>query len=76
MAFLSPDGEKLTLVLINTDSARCEVALGFSGFSVGKTEIYRTTDGTTEKFAAIGSLGPGITCLEPRIRVDGGGLRR
>jgi glucuronoarabinoxylan endo-1,4-beta-xylanase len=66
-AFLSPNGEKLTLVLINTGGARCEVTLGISGFPVDKTEIYRTTDGTQEKFAAVGSLGSGnMLVLNPR----------
>jgi hypothetical protein len=41
--------------------------LGISGFPVDKTEIYRTTDGTQEKFAAVGSLGSGnMLVLNPR----------
>jgi len=62
-AFLAPDGEKLTLVLINTGYKQCEVTLGFSEFPVGATEVYRTTDGMDEKFVAIGGLGPGNTLV-------------
>lgn len=66
-AFLAPDGEKLTLVLINTGGKQCEVTMVINGFPAGVTEIYRTTDGTDEKFEPIGSLGPENTLvLNPR----------
>ena len=37
--------------------------MGFGEFPVGATEVYRTTDRTDEKFAAIGGLGPGNTLV-------------
>jgi glucuronoarabinoxylan endo-1,4-beta-xylanase len=54
-AFISPDNQKLTIVLINI-SADTDITLNFSlkGFSIAKGEVYRSSK--TEKCVHIGSI--------------------
>jgi O-glycosyl hydrolase len=58
-AYISPDSQKLTIVLLNT-TADTDITLNFSlkGFSISKGEIYRSSQ--TEKCVPVGSFdGPG-----------------
>jgi glucuronoarabinoxylan endo-1,4-beta-xylanase len=54
-AFLSPDGTQLTLVLINTDGADHQVTIAPGTFAGTTSAVYRSS-GTTERYAAVGSL--------------------
>lgn len=54
-AFLSPDGTRLTLVLINTDGADHQVTIAPRAFTGATSAVYRSS-GTTERHAAIGPL--------------------
>ena len=54
-AFLSPDGTQLTLVVINTDGADHQVAIDPGTFAGATSNVFRSS-GTTERYAAVGSL--------------------
>lgn len=54
-AFLSPDGARLTLVLVNTDGADHQVTIAPGSFTAPTSAVYRSS-GTTERFAAVGPL--------------------
>jgi glucuronoarabinoxylan endo-1,4-beta-xylanase len=54
-AFLSPDGTKLTLVVLNTDSADHQVTIDPGAFAGATSAVYRSS-GTDERFAALGQL--------------------
>ena len=41
-AFLSPAGDRLTAILLNTGKVPADVRIDFGGFQVAKSEIYRT----------------------------------
>ena len=57
-AFVSPDGQSVTLVLLNTDSAEHTVTLDPGAFAFGTSAIYRTS-GTDERTAPLGPLPAG-----------------
>lgn len=65
-AFLSPDGSRLVVVLINTNaSASSAMTLNFGAFNSGKSSVYQTagtnTYAGTNTFLSLGSLvGPQI----------------
>jgi glucuronoarabinoxylan endo-1,4-beta-xylanase len=64
-AFIAPDGNTVTVVLINADAAAHTVALATGAFSFVSSALYRTT-GAAEQTAAIGALGAGGTVtLQP-----------
>jgi len=54
-AFLSPDEQSATVVLINTDAAPHAVTLDPGAFAFASSAVYRTS-GTDERTAAIGAL--------------------
>jgi glucuronoarabinoxylan endo-1,4-beta-xylanase len=54
-AFLSPDGTKLTVVLLNTDGADHQVTLAPGSFAGATSAIFRSS-GTAERYAALGPL--------------------
>jgi glucuronoarabinoxylan endo-1,4-beta-xylanase len=56
-AFSSPDGQSLTLVLLNTDVLEHTVTVDAGGFAYGTSAIYRTS-GTDERTAPLGALPP------------------
>lgn len=68
-AFVSPDGRRLTAVLLNTSpAAPAAVRLDLHGFSAGRggTHVYRTVFGGAEHFADRGPLpGNRILTLPP-----------
>ncbi|MFW6386924.1 MAG: dockerin type I domain-containing protein [Bacillota bacterium] len=57
-AYISPDGESMTVVLLNTGQYDEVVYLNPDSFNIGGSEVYRT-DWEDEKTADIGSLGDG-----------------
>jgi len=56
-AYLAPDGNQLTLVIINTEHSTVDLALDLGAFTVGDSAVYQTAGG--DKFAYAGSLGTG-----------------
>jgi glucuronoarabinoxylan endo-1,4-beta-xylanase len=54
-AFLSPDGTKLTLVLLNTDGADHQVTIAPGSFAGATSAVFRSS-GTAERYAALGAL--------------------
>jgi O-glycosyl hydrolase len=54
-AFLSPDGTRLTLVVINTDGSDHQVAIDQGTFT-GRTSTVFRSSGMTERYAEVGSL--------------------
>ncbi|HLK88932.1 MAG TPA: glycoside hydrolase family 30 beta sandwich domain-containing protein, partial [Polyangia bacterium] len=54
-AFLSPDGTRLTLVLVNTSANEYQVAVDPGSFAGTTSNVYRSS-GMTERFAALGPL--------------------
>ena len=57
-AFASPDGQSVTVVLLNTDSAEHTVTLDSGPFAFGTSAVYRTS-GTDERTAPLGALPEG-----------------
>jgi O-glycosyl hydrolase len=57
-AFASPDGQSVTLVLLNIDSAEHTVTLDPGSFTFGTSAVYRTS-GTDERTALLGPLPAG-----------------
>jgi glucuronoarabinoxylan endo-1,4-beta-xylanase len=57
-AFMSPDGQSVTLVLLNVDSAEHTVTLDPGAFAFGTSAVYRTS-GTDERTAPLGPLPAG-----------------
>ena len=57
-AFVSPDGQSATLVLLNTDTAEHTVTLDPGTFAFGTSQVYRTS-GTDERTAPLGPLPTG-----------------
>jgi len=57
-AFMSPDGQSVTLVLLNTDTAEHLVTLDPGAFAFSTSAIYRTS-GTDERTAPLGPLPAG-----------------
>jgi len=57
-AFASPDGQSVTLVLLNTDSIEHTVTLDPGAFTFGTSQVYRTS-GTAERTAPLGPLAAG-----------------
>ncbi len=57
-AFMSPDGQSVTLVLLNTDTAEHTVTLDPGAFAFGTSAVYRTS-GTDERTAPLGPLAAG-----------------
>ncbi len=57
-AFASPDGQSVTLVVLNTDSAEHTVTLDPGTFAFGTSAVYRTS-GTDERTAPLGPLPAG-----------------
>ncbi|MDQ2087754.1 dockerin type I domain-containing protein [Herbivorax sp. ANBcel31] len=62
-AYICPDEESMSVVLLNTSSSSETVALDFDGFLASDSEVYRTSD--DEKTEFIGSLGEGNTVYLP-----------
>ena len=62
-AYISPDNQSISVVLLNTSSSSETVALDVNGFTASNSEIYRTSD--DEKAEFIGSLSGGNTVLLP-----------
>jgi glucuronoarabinoxylan endo-1,4-beta-xylanase len=62
-AYISPDNQSISVVLLNTSSSSETVALDFNGFTASNSEIYRTSE--DEKAEFIGSLSGGNTVLLP-----------
>lgn len=62
-AYISPDNQTISVVLLNTSSSSETVALNLNDFSISNSEIYRTSE--NEKTEFIGSLGSGNTVLLP-----------
>jgi glucuronoarabinoxylan endo-1,4-beta-xylanase len=54
-AFLSPDGTRLTLVLVNTSSSDYQVTIAPGTFAGTTSNVYRSS-GMTERYAALGPL--------------------
>ncbi len=63
-AFMSPDGQSATVVLLNTDDAEHSVTIDPGTFTFGTSAIYRTS-GTDERTAAVGPLTDGATLDMP-----------
>jgi O-glycosyl hydrolase len=63
-AFAAPDGQRVTVVLINTDDHAHDVTLDGGSFSFGTSTIYRTS-GTSERTAEVGPLTDGTTVSMP-----------
>jgi glucuronoarabinoxylan endo-1,4-beta-xylanase len=63
-AFVSPDGQSLTIVLLNADSTAHDVAIDMGGFAFTTSAVYRTS-GTDERTAAIGPLPDGGQVMMP-----------
>ncbi len=57
-AFLSPDGTKLTLVLLNTDGADHQVTIAPGAFAGATSAVFRSS-GTAERYAALGPVDAG-----------------
>jgi glucuronoarabinoxylan endo-1,4-beta-xylanase len=57
-AFASPDGQSLTVVLINTDLDPHAITVDSGGFAFGTSAFYRTS-GSDERTAALGPLPTG-----------------
>jgi O-glycosyl hydrolase len=43
-AYISPDGDKMSVVIINTAKSEISLETSFKGFSVSKGEVYRTSE--------------------------------
>jgi glucuronoarabinoxylan endo-1,4-beta-xylanase len=54
-AFLSPDGTKLTVVLLNTDGVDHQVTIAPGSFAGATSAIFRSS-GTAERYVALGPL--------------------
>jgi glucuronoarabinoxylan endo-1,4-beta-xylanase len=68
-AFLSPTGDRLTVVLLNIGPTRVDSRLDPGGFSVKSTAVYRTTyrPGKSEVWVDLGSVpATGVVPLPPR----------
>jgi glucuronoarabinoxylan endo-1,4-beta-xylanase len=57
-AFGSPDGQSVTVVLLNTDTEPHAITVDGGGFAFGTSAVYRTS-GTDERTAALGALPAG-----------------
>lgn len=65
-AFKSPDNDKLSIILTNTQYQNTNVKLDLSGFSYGYSEVYRTNyQGSDERVKNIGSLSGDMTVSLP-----------
>jgi len=65
-AFASPDGQAVTLVLLNGDGAPHIIGVDGGAFAFASSAVYRTS-GTDEQAASLGPLGGGTTVtLAPR----------
>ncbi|MCL6588842.1 MAG: carbohydrate-binding protein [Firmicutes bacterium] len=69
-AFISPDKNQLTVILINNGSSSHTATLSLTGFTPASSAIYRTIPGGSDKFASIGSLGSGNTATLPAQSVS------
>ncbi|HEX3048645.1 MAG TPA: carbohydrate-binding protein, partial [Bacillota bacterium] len=69
-AFISPDKNQLTVILINNGSAENMATLNLNGFTAASSAIYRTIPGGSDKFASAGSLGSGNTVTLPAQSVS------
>jgi hypothetical protein len=54
-AFASPDGQSLTVVLLNSDAATHNVTVDTGGFAFSSSAVYRTS-GTDERTSPLGPL--------------------
>jgi glucuronoarabinoxylan endo-1,4-beta-xylanase len=63
-AFGSPDGQKLTVVLLNTDVDPHAITVDNGGFASGVSAIYRTS-GSNERTAELGPLARGQKIAMP-----------
>jgi O-glycosyl hydrolase len=66
-AYLSPQGDKLVVVAINTSTtAENSIKLRLGSFDHGKSVVYRTTfPNSAERFANVGALGNDATVTLP-----------
>jgi glucuronoarabinoxylan endo-1,4-beta-xylanase len=65
-AFVSPDGRKTTVVLLNTGTTSLNVALMTGTWTFASSDIFRTS-GTTERTRSVGPLASGgVLALPPR----------
>ncbi|MFW6022579.1 MAG: carbohydrate-binding protein [Halanaerobiaceae bacterium] len=55
-AFISPDEENLTVVLVNTGNSQHSVNLDMNGYSSSQSEVFQTAFGGDDRFASQGSL--------------------
>jgi glucuronoarabinoxylan endo-1,4-beta-xylanase len=58
-AFASPDGQSLTVVLLNSDTAVHQVTVDPGAFAYGSSGVYRTS-GTDERTSSLGPLAGAI----------------
>lgn len=60
-AYISPEAEKLTLVLVNTGESDADVELGLNGYVADNSEVYVSdfAEGGTDRFADKGSMEDG-----------------
>jgi glucuronoarabinoxylan endo-1,4-beta-xylanase len=66
-AYLSPEGNKLVAVMINTNSSASAVSLTANGFSVANSAVYQTvgTNAQTSQFASLGTAPANLTWSLP-----------
>lgn len=63
-AYVSPEGDQVTAVLLNTDPQAHTVSLNTGDFAVGSSSAFRT-DGAVEQTAALSPLGEGNSVTLP-----------
>ncbi|HYH05220.1 MAG TPA: cellulose binding domain-containing protein, partial [Bacillota bacterium] len=64
-AFVSPDQNQLSIILINNGSTQSTVSLNLNGYSAANATVYRTIPGGSEKCANVGTLGAENTVTLP-----------
>jgi len=69
-AWLSPDEDALTVIVVNTGMAPLSVGLDISGFTIASSEVRRTVFDGVERFANLGSLSAeGVVEIPGRAQV-------
>jgi glucuronoarabinoxylan endo-1,4-beta-xylanase len=64
-AYISPDNQQLSVVLINTSTTGIETDLSFPGFSIDAGQIYRSS--ASENCLLVGTYNaPGVLTVSPR----------
>jgi hypothetical protein len=67
-AFVSPAGDQITAVVLNTGKAPAEVRLDPGGFAAATTAVYRTTfrpPASDDAWTSLGPLAPGASVSLP-----------